>query len=50
MCVLYQVRVIECDSCGQSTDLTDLARQGKLDPTIGRDDGLYSILLKGTRF
>lgn len=23
----------------QSVDLTDLAKQGKLDPTIGRDEG-----------
>ena len=25
----------------QSTDLTELARQGELDPTIGRDEGVY---------
>ena len=25
----------------QSVDLTELAREGKLDPTIGRDEGMY---------
>jgi hypothetical protein len=29
----------------QSVDLTELARQGKLDPTIGRDEGAQIVLL-----
>lgn len=29
----------------QSVDLTEMARNGKLDPTIGRDEGTLSILL-----
>lgn len=28
----------------QSVDLTELARQGKLDPTIGRDEGAIMVL------
>jgi len=26
--------------CPQSVDLTELAKEGKLDPTIGRDEGM----------
>lgn len=29
----------------QSVDLTELARNGKLDPTIGRDEGACDILI-----
>lgn len=29
----------------QSVDLTELARNGKLDPTIGRDDGEWMHLV-----
>jgi len=29
----------------QSTDLTELAREGKLDPTIGRDEGCFFVFL-----
>lgn len=28
----------------KSVDLTELARQGKLDPTIGRDEGMQTVL------
>ena len=28
----------------KSVDLTEMAREGKLDPTIGRDEGVYPFL------
>ena len=31
----------------QSVDLTELAKQGKLDPTIGRDEGALPHIVKG---
>jgi len=30
----------------QSVDLTELAKQGKLDPTIGRDEGALPPIVK----
>ena len=32
--------------CSQSVDLTELAKEGKLDPTIGRDEGTYALGVK----
>jgi hypothetical protein len=29
----------------QSVDLTEMAKEGKLDPTIGRDEGMYMPVL-----
>jgi hypothetical protein len=29
----------------QSVDLTEMAKEGKLDPTIGRDEGMYMLAI-----
>jgi hypothetical protein len=33
----------------QSIDLTEMAREGKLDPTIGRDEGACVLALRSLR-
>jgi len=30
----------------QSVDLTELAKEGKLDPTIGRDEGMRLLIIR----
>jgi len=37
----FGVHMVQLNLLPQSIDLTELARQGKLDPTIGRDEGVY---------
>jgi hypothetical protein len=41
MCIVNSDLSLGEPVIAQSTDLTELARQGKLDPTIGRDEGTY---------
>jgi ATP-dependent Clp protease ATP-binding subunit ClpA len=44
LCVHHNPVVIAIANLYQSVDLTELAKSGKLDPVIGRDEGrLYAI-------
>ena len=41
----FSLGIINCDFLLQSVDLTEMAKEGKLDPTIGRDEGMYVLAI-----